>query len=322
MYLYKKVLFNLEKKYEIFLDKIKCLDVLILTKEPMKNHTTFKIGGSVDFFVTVNTLKSLIEFLKIIKKLEIPYYVLGNGSNILVSDEGLRGVVIKLGKEFKNIEILDSLPPLSSDVLIKCGSAVLNSSLCLFAKNNGLSGLEFLYGIPGTVGGAVYMNAGAYLSEIKNVILYSECVSKENKILKLYKDDMQLRYRSSIYHQTKNIIVSAVFKLKKSDPKTVENTMKSCFFKRKSSQPLNFPNAGSIFKKTKNSNYSAGALIDSLGLKGTSVGDAVVSFKHAGFIVNKGNAKCTDVLKLISLIKNNVKENYKTNLETEIEIWN
>ena len=309
----------LGKKYEIFLNRTKCLDIEFLFKEPMKKHTTFKIGGPADIFITINTLDGLIDLLKIIKELKIPYHVLGNGSNILVSDDGIRGIVIKLGNEFENIEILNCLS--SSEVLVKCGSAVLNSKLCVFARNNGLSGLEFLYGIPGTVGGAVYMNAGAYSKEVKDVILCSYCINEDNKVLKLRKDEMLFSYRKSIYQKSKNVIVSATFKLKKLDPKVIECNMKNYFLKRKSTQPLKFPNAGSIFKRPKNTNYSAGKLIDESDLKGLFAGDAVVSSKHAGFIINKGNAKCTDVLKLIKIVKETVKNKSGFDLETEIEVW-
>ena len=309
----------LEKKYEIFLNRTKCLDIKFLFKESMKKHTTFKIGGPADIFITINTLDGLIDLLKIIKELKIPYHILGNGSNILVSDDGIRGIVIKLGSEFENIEILNNLS--SSGVLVRCGSAVLNSKLCVFARNNGLSGLEFLYGIPGTVGGAVYMNAGAYSKEVKDIILCSDCINEDNKVLKLRKDEMLFSYRKSIYQKSKNIIVSATFKLKKLDQKVIECNMKNYFLKRKSSQPLNFPNAGSIFKRPKNTSYSAGKLIDESNLKGLFAGDAVVSPKHAGFIINKGNAKCTDVLKLIKIVKETVKNKSGFDLETEIEVW-
>lgn len=287
----------------------------------MSKHTSFKIGGNTDFLIIVNTTESLVKALKITKALKIKYYILGNGSNMLVSDAGLKGVVIKLGKEFDEIKIMEnSVPQNSGNVLIKCSSAVLNSKICLFAKKNGLSGIEFLYGIPGTIGGAVYMNAGAYSKEIKDIILYSECIDENGKILKLNKSDIRLAYRSSIYHETKNIIISASFILKKSEPVLIESTMKNYFLKRKSSQPLNFPNAGSIFKRPKN-NLSAGKLIDECGLKETSVGGAMVSPKHAGFIVNTGKATCSDVLKLISIIKKTVKEKTKIELTPEIEIW-
>ena len=303
--------------YNSFLNNIKDLDCSILEKEPMAKHTTFKIGGLADLFITVNTKKSLIEILKAIKLFKLSHHIIGNGSNLLISDEGLKYPIIKLGEEFKKIKILDETP---KSVKIKCGSAVLNAEFCIFAKENFLSGAEFLYGIPGTIGGALYMNAGAYLNEISNITLYSECITKSFETLILNRNQMNFSYRNSIYSKTKDIITSAIFELKKSNKLEVEEKMDFLLKERKKSQPLNFPSAGSIFKKPKN-NISAGELIESCDLKDLTVGNAKVSTKHAGFIVNIGTATSKDVLKLINIIKETVFKKTGIILNTEIEYW-
>ena len=292
------------------------LDVKVLEKEPMSRHTTFKIGGPADLFIIVNTEEGLKEILKFLKKLNISSKILGNGSNLLVSDDGVKGAVIKLGEKFKEIKILSED---GNRVKVYCGAGVGNSKFCVFAKENNFSGAEFLYGIPGTIGGAIYMNAGAYSSEIKDIILSSESIDQNGETISLSKEQMRFSYRKSIFSKNKNILISAIFELVKGDPKKIALKMEQNIKKRKNSQPLNFPNAGSIFKRPENG--FASKLIDECNLKGLKVGGAAVSTKHAGFIVNTGGAKCEDVLELIKIIKNTVAKKTGILLDLEVNYW-
>ena len=306
----------MKKNYDRFIDTISSLDVKILEKEPMGKHTTFKIGGPADLFIVVNTKNSLIKILKAIKKFQIPFKILGNGSNLLVSDEGVKGAVIKLGENFKKIKILSKD---SDKAKIYCGAGVQNSKFCIFAKENGFSGTEFLYGIPGTIGGAIYMNAGAYSSEIKDIVVSSESIAQNGETISLNKEQMKFSYRRSIFSENKNILISAIFELVKGDPEKIALKMEQDTKKRKGSQPLNFPNAGSIFKRP--ANNFASKLIDECNLKGLQVGGAMVSQKHAGFIVNTGNAKCKEVLEIIKTIKDTVAKKTSLSLDLEIDCW-
>lgn len=282
----------------------------------MSKHTTFKIGGPADLFIIVDTKDSLIRTLDALKKLNIPFRFLGNGSNLLVSDEGVKGAVIKLSKNFKELKILSEE---NNNVKIYCGAGVQNSKFCIFAKEKGLSGAEFLYGIPGTIGGAIYMNAGAYSSEIKDIILSSESIDSNGETINLSKAQMKFSYRKSIFSKNENILISAIFELKKGDLDEIALKMEQNIKKRRNSQPLNFPNAGSIFKRPENG--FASKLIDACNLKGLKVGGAKVSTKHAGFIVNTGGAKCEDVLKLIEIIKKTVLEKTGVFLSLEVDYW-
>jgi len=295
---------------------VSSFDLKILEKEPMSKHTTFKIGGPADLFIIVDTKDSLIKTLDALKKLNIPFKILGNGSNLLVSDEGIKGAVIKLGEKFKEVKILSED---SNRVKIYCGAGVQNSKFCIFAKENGFSGAEFLYGIPGTIGGAIYMNAGAYSSEIKDIIVSSESINSSGETIGLSKEQMKFSYRKSVFSENKNILISAIFELEKGDLDKIALKMEHYIKKRKNSQPLNLPNAGSIFKRPENG--FASKLIDECNLKGLKVGGAEVSTKHAGFIVNTGGAKCEDVLKLIEIIKRAVINKTGISLNSEINYW-
>ena len=302
--------------YEIFLKTISSLDLKILKDELMSRHTTFKIGGPADLFIVVDTRDSFVKVLEAIKKVRIPFKILGNGSNLLVSDDGVKGIVLKLGDDFKRIQILCKE---RNKVKVFCGAGVLNSKFCIFAKENSLSGAEFLYGIPGTIGGAIYMNAGAYSCEIEDIIVFSESISDCGKIINLSKEQMKFSYRKSVFSENKNVLMSGIFELIKSDTPKIELKMEQNMKKRKNSQPLNFPNAGSTFKRPKN-NF-ASKLIDDCGLRGLKIGGAMVSEKHAGFIVNTGNAKCKDVLELIKIIKKIVLEKTGVLLDLEVDYW-
>ncbi len=295
--------------YEPVIEACKNRNIKFFVNEPMSKYTTFKIGGPADLFIEVDYINDLKDILTAVNTSGIPMITLGKGSNLLVSDLGIRGVVLRLGKEFSKVEIID-------DFKIKCGSAVALAKLCVSALENSLSGLEFAYGIPGCVGGATFMNAGAYGGEMKDVLLSSTHITRDSKIQTLNIDEMELSYRSSIYNKNNSIITSVVVKLHKDDYNTIRSKMDDFMLRRKTKQPLEYPSAGSVFKRPKG--YYAGTLIEECGLKGRSVGDAMVSDKHAGFIINKGNATCSDVLNLIQVIKDEVKKKSGVTLECEI----
>lgn len=277
--------------------------------EPMNVHTSFKIGGKADIFLLPTKTEQLFEILLTCKENNIPYFILGNGSNLLVSDDGIEGAVISM-TALNEIKLISE-----TDIFAQSGASL--TAVCVFACNNGLEGLEFAYGIPGSVGGALYMNAGAYGGEMAQVVSKAEsiCPEKYSNIVR-NNAEMKLGYRKSIYEENGELITGIVFSLKKGDKKEISFRMDNFMNKRKSSQPLDFPSAGSTFKRPEG--YFAAALIDECGLKGTAVGGAMVSEKHAGFIINKDKATCNDVLDLIEEIKNTVKKEKGVLLQTEV----
>ena len=277
----------------------------------MKSHTSFKIGGPADLFIYINNENSLKIIIKELNTLEIPFFIIGNGSNLLVSDEGYRGVVLSLSKSEKILRLENG------DTII-CSAGISLAKACVFAMQNSLSGLEFAWGIPGTCGGALFMNAGAYGNDISNIIESSKYINKNGEEKILSRDEMKLSYRKSFYSEFgNNCIISLAFKLKPSDLNKIKEKMYENIHKRKSKQPLDYPNAGSIFKRPKG--YFAGTLIESAGLKGKSIGGAMVSPKHAGFIINTGGATAQDVKNLIEYIKKTVFEKFGVLLECEIK---
>lgn len=296
--------------YNEICDIAKNLNCNVLLNEPMSKHTSFKIGGNADAFICVNDNSSLKSLLSSIKDRNIPYFILGNGSNLLVSDKGIRGIVLKLDGTFCDIKLIN-------DDAIECGSGALLSKVCKFALENSLSGLEFAFGIPGTVGGAAFMNAGAYGGEMKDVIVCCDHITRSGKAEQLFSNDLGFGYRTSFYSDKDHIITGVTLKLKKGDPLHIKQNMDDFINKRKEKQPLNFPSAGSVFKRPVG-NF-AGTLIEQCGLKGKSVGGAMVSEKHAGFIINTGNAECQDVLALIDHIKATVFERTGIILECELK---
>ena len=279
-----------------------------LRDAPMKNYTTFRIGGPADILITAKSINELKEILLILKSENMPYMILGNGSNLLVRDEGLRMALIKLSGDFKEIGTKEST--------ITCGAGVTLSKLCTFAHSNSLSGLEFAFGIPGTVGGAVYMNAGAYGGEMKDVLTEVTFLTKDGEILTKSVDELSLSYRYSIFKETGDIVLSARFTLSQDSKEEIKARMDDFMNRRVTKQPLEYPSAGSVFKRPEGA--FAGALIEQCNFKGYSIGGAQVSEKHSGFIVNRGEASCQDVLDLILLIQNTVRE--KTGFELEREI--
>lgn len=275
--------------------------------EPMRAHTTFKIGGEADIFIIPASPAALIYAVKKCNELEIPYFILGNGSNLLVSDGGIEGAVISLA----------GINGISSDgEKITCGAGAMLSSVCLKALSLSLTGLEFAYGIPGTAGGALYMNAGAYGGQTADIIESAECLTATGEIKTLKKENMQLGYRSSVFKNGGLIIISLTFALKKGDKAEIKAEMDDLLNRRKQKQPLEYPSAGSTFKRPEG--YFAGALIEKNGLKGLTVGGAQVSEKHAGFVINRGGATAADVKALIGKIQKKVFENDGVMLEPEV----
>lgn len=297
--------------YKNLIDISKKLSCTVLLNESMKKHTSFKIGGTADVFIYVNNIESLKIILGLITTENIPYFIIGNGTNLLVADDGFRGVVLNLQHGLKNIEIN------KEENTIYCEAGVPLNKVCVCALQNNLSGLEFAWGIPGTCGGALSMNAGAYGSDISNVIESSKHLTPSGTTETLSKNELNLSYRKSIFSDKPFIISSMKFKLHKANEKDIRAKMYENISKRKSKQPLEYPNAGSIFKRPKG--YFAGALIEQSGFKGKFVGGAMVSPKHSGFIINTGKATASDVSNLIYLIKDKVYKEFGVILECEIK---
>ena len=278
--------------------------------EPMSKHTTLKVGGNADVLVVPSTIEDVKNVLSFAKKEGIPVTVIGNGSKLLVLDKGLRGIVIKLSSKFADVNINEEY------VTVNAGMSL--PRLAIVAKDNSLSGLEFAAGIPGNVGGAVYMNAGAYGSEMASVIEEVTYIDDELNVQTISKQECKFGYRQSIFRGSKYVILSTKLKLKKGNKQEIEELMKTNNDARRAKQPLEYPNAGSTFKRPEG--YFVGKLIDDLGLKGYSIGGAQISTKHSGFIVNTGSATAADVLNLINYIKIKVLQANNVQLEEEIII--
>lgn len=277
--------------------------------EPMCGHTTFKIGGPADRYVIIENSEQLKKVIVSLKENEIPYLMLGNGSNMLVPDDGLRGVVIVLDGDFKKIS-------LKGENRIICGSGATLAALCGFARSNSLTGLEFAWGIPGAVGGALYMNAGAYGGEMKQVTTRVYYMDEDGTEGLYTGEDIQFGYRKSAFMGTKKVILKAEFELQRGVETEITAMMDDLMQRRKSKQPVELPSAGSVFKRPEG--YFAGALVEECSLKGCVVGGACVSEKHAGFIVNIGNATCADVEALIAHIQDVVMKEKGVALEPEV----
>lgn len=280
----------------------------VLLNEPMSKHTSFKIGGPADLFVKVNNIDELQSVLKSAKKNNIKVTCIGNGTNILVKDKGIRGITIKLNFKEINVNMEE----------IEAGSGVAIPVLAKVAYDNSLAGLEFASGIPGTVGGAITMNAGAYGGEFGNIVVSTKYIDENLEVHTINQKEQEFSYRYSFFSTGKNIIISTTIKLQKGNKEEIKQKMEEDAKRRKEKQPLNLPSAGSVFKR-KNELIPA-QIIDKCGLKGYNINDAYVSKLHAGFIVNKGNATAEDILRLIEYVKKVVKEKYKTELELEIKV--
>ena len=276
--------------------------------EPMSAHTTFKIGGAADIMITVNSVDELKTAVGACQDCGIPLMILGNGSNLLVSDDGIEGAVIVLDGAFKEITV-------DGDT-ITAGAGAKLSKLCTVALDEGLSGLEFAYGIPGTVGGAMYMNAGAYGGEMKDVVLSVTALTADGEVREFPAGCLQLGYRTSVFKTNGDIILFSEYQLHKGDQESIRSRMDDVMDRRRTKQPLEFPSAGSVFKRPEGA--FAGTLIEQCGLKGKTVGGAQVSEKHAGFIINIGGATCDDVMNLVKLVQDTVKTETGYYLEREI----
>lgn len=279
--------------------------------EPMKNHTSFKIGGPVDVLFLPDTKEDIIKAVNVCKENDIPYYIIGNGSNLLVSDKGFKGVIIKISKNMNKITKEDNH-------IIYAESGVYLSSLANFFLKEELEGFEFASGIPGTLGGAIYMNAGAYDNEMKDVILSCDVINESGEVKTLSNGEMKFGYRTSLAKLNNMIILGGRFKLNKGNKDEIKAKMVTLNKQRSQKQPLNMPSAGSTFKRPEG--FYAGKLIMDSGLRGFTIGGAQVSEKHCGFIVNTGNATSEDVIKLMDHIKATVYKNYKIQLEQEVII--
>lgn len=298
----------------------------LMQDEPMKKHTTFRIGGSADYYAEpdVSQISKLIE---IAKACDMPVAVIGNGSNLLVGDKGIRGLVIGIGKGLSAIDVTEAVAQQSTaqDLtaqgngrIITAGAGAILAAVAAKAAEASLSGLEFASGIPGSVGGAVVMNAGAYGGEIKDVLIDATVLTAEGEIRTVTRDELDLSYRHSIVPEKGYIVLSARFRLTPKPQDEIKSYMAKLRAKRVEKQPLEYPSAGSTFKRPEG--YFAGKLIMDAGLRGYSVGDAQVSGKHCGFVVNKGEATAADVLTLIKDVQETVLKQFGVKLEPEVKM--
>ena len=283
----------------------------IRTNEPMARHTSFRVGGPADRFVIPESEAELREAVLDCKKSGQPWYMIGNGSKRLVGDKGFRGTII-------STERLAELEVQKNENIIIAGAGVMLSKLANTAAREELTGLEFAAGIPGTVGGAVMMNAGAYGSEMKNVLLWADVMDQDGNVKLMKNEGLELGYRTSCLERLGLFTVRAAFKLTPGDPEVIRSQMEELARKRKEKQPLEYPSAGSTFKRPEG--YFAGKLIEDAGLKGFSVGGAAVSEKHAGFVINKDHGTAADILGLCNEVKRRVKESSGVDLELEVKL--
>ena len=277
---------------------------------PMAQYTTFRVGGPADILVSPNSQEEVCTLLAAIQAEQVPCTILGNGSNVLVLDKGIRGVVLKLGNALNGLVI--------EGTRIRVEAGVLLSRLATAAADAGLTGLEFASGIPGSLGGAILMNAGAYGGEIGNLVRSVTVVDQKGQVRTLNREQMDFRYRHSVVMETGDIILSATLELAPGDPSDIHDRIRELTQKRITKQPLNFPSAGSTFKRPPG--YFAAALIDQAGLRGYRVGDAQVSEKHTGFVVNRGHATASEILQLMDDVKTRVHAMSGVWLEPEVRI--
>ena len=294
--IYKQLIENEIDKSNIFVD------------EPMSKHTSFKVGGKADIFVKVYSVEEIKSVLKIASENGVPLFVLGNGTNLLVKDEGFRGIILQVKLEEISIN--------GTEVLV--GAGVKNAVLSKKLTDNSLTGFEFASGIPGTIGGAIKMNAGAYGGEMKDIVSEVIYLDYDGKVCTINNSECEFEYRYSRFFKEKAIILEVKLKLEKGNKSEIENKIKELLEQRKEKQPLEYPNAGSTFKR--GDGFITAKLIDECGLKGYSIGGAEVSQKHAGFIINKDNATSKDIISLIEYVQKKVKEKTGKDIKLEIEI--
>lgn len=281
----------------------------ILIDEPMSRHTTFRVGGPADFFVTPKAKEEVRDVIRICKEAGMSYYIIGNGSNLLVSDAGYRGVIVQIYKEMNEVKVEGDL--------VKAQAGALLSGIAAKALGAELSGFEFASGIPGTIGGACVMNAGAYGGEMKDVLEFVTVLTGEGKIIELGRNELELGYRTSVIAKKGYIVLGAVLKLERGDGEKIKTYMDELKEKRVTKQPLEYPSAGSTFKRPEG--YFAGKLIEDAGLRGFQVGGAQVSEKHCGFVINRDHATAADIMELMRQVQIRVKENSGVDLEPEVK---
>ncbi len=281
----------------------------ILIDEPMSRHTTFRVGGPADFFVTPKAKEEVRDVIRICKEAGMPYYIIGNGSNLLVSDAGYRGVIVQIYKEMNEVKVEGDL--------VKAQAGALLSGIAAKALGAELSGFEFASGIPGTIGGACVMNAGAYGGEMKDVLESVTVLTGKGKIIELGRNELELGYRTSVIAKKGYIVLGAALKLERGDGEKIKTYMDELKEKRVTKQPLEYPSAGSTFKRPEG--YFAGKLIEDAGLRGFQVGGAQVSEKHCGFVINRDHAAAADIMELMRQVQIRVKENSGVYLEPEVK---
>lgn len=282
----------------------------VFADEPMSRHTTFRIGGNADYFVKPCNPDEIAAVIKVCRKCGIPYFILGNGSNLLVSDDGYRGMIINI------MDNMDSVTVDGKVITAQAGAMLVRVSV--LARDNALTGLEFASGIPGTIGGAVYMNAGAYGGEMKDVVKTVRAIDEDGQIYELGSEELDFSYRHSVVEDRNLIVLEVTLELEHGSREEIEGRMKELAEARRSKQPLEYPSAGSTFKRPEG--YFAGKLIMDVGLRGYSVGGAQVAEKHCGFVVNKGGATAWDVVELIRDVQHKVDEEFGVTLEPEVKM--
>lgn len=292
------------------IDKLKNIAREVMINEPMANHTTFKIGGPADYFVSVSNETEVGDLIAWAKAENVPYMVIGNGSNMLVSDKGIRGLVIEVGKNLADVRVD------GNKIYAQAGAMLVR--VARMAMSESLTGMEEISGIPGTLGGAIYMNAGAYGGEISHIIETVTYLDRDGEIKTISGDECQFGYRTSIFEAGDKVILSAVLKLENGNIDDIKAEMADYTNRRKTKQPLSYPSAGSTFKRPEG--HFAGALVENAGLKGYTVGKAQISELHAGFVINLGGATCEDVMGVIRHAQKVVKEKYDVCLEPEVRL--
>ena len=286
---------------------------VILTNEPMSNHTSFRIGGNADIFVKAKTEEDIKQILKYANEKEIPLTIVGNGSDLLVKDGGIRGIVLKVDIDTLKIDKIND-----EDYIITVGAGVKNGYLAQKLLIDEIEGFEFASGIPGSIGGAIRMNAGAHGGEMKDIVQETTCIDRQGNVIDLTNEDQKFEYRNSIFKTDKYIILFTKLQLKQGIYKEIKSKMDEYSEWRKEHQPIEYPSAGSTFKR--GTDFITAKLIDECGLKGYSIGDAEVSTKHAGFVINKGKAKAKEVIDLIKYIKEKVADKFGKEIELEVQI--
>ena len=289
---------------------VNCIDKeRVLVDEPMKKHTTFRVGGNADYFVMPQNAEEVKNIVGLCKEAQMPYYILGNGSNLLVGDKGYRGVIIQIYKEMNGIRVEgDKVKAQAGALLSRVGTAALEAEL---------TGFEFAAGIPGTVGGAVVMNAGAYGGEMKDIIANATVLTQDGKIVTINKEDLELGYRTSVIAKKSYVVLEAEYLLQKGDKEAIRARMDELKVQRVTKQPLEYPSAGSTFKRPEG--YFAGKLIQDAGLRGFRVGGAEVSDKHCGFVINKDQATAADIRELMQQVSDRVMQEFGVKLEPEVK---